>query len=124
MSHSPASQHIDRTMRISHEEVVRTAWVPIHRVRIETRTPMAVGDIKDKHHLLLNNKGKGVWPPVTGQWVQDSADGAIFFQIIDGRHEFVASLMRSRTHILVAWKSREKISDYWMEMAKFELGEK
>lgn len=92
----------DRAFRVPADHRVRVARVAAHRVRLQPHSVMAVGNVDGPWRRLLNNGDDDLWPPVTGTWTTDP-DGAAFFEVRDGRHEVVASLMRARRELLVAW---------------------
>jgi hypothetical protein len=90
----------DRTLIVSLKQIVKTDWVPLHRVRLACPAPMAVGDVERAFKRVLDRGGEnGGWPPPVGHWLVDDN----VFVIDDGRHEFVASLMHGQYEIFVAW---------------------
>lgn len=87
----------DRTLSVPPGAVVKTAYVDIWRVRLACRERMAVGDVGESYQKILQLGDRSRFPCPNGHWEGDE------FVIHDGRHEFVASLMLGKTHILVAW---------------------
>jgi len=87
----------DRAMVVPMGATVRTGYVALEQVRMLCRERMAVGDVEAAYRRLLQMGTASLFPPPNGRW-----DGGSF-EIIDGRHEFVASLMLGKTHMLVAW---------------------
>jgi hypothetical protein len=57
----------------------------------------ALGDVDRAFQRVLQLGDSSMWPCPNGHW-----DGERFV-IEDGRHEYIASLMLGRTHLLVAW---------------------
>ena len=95
---SSAAQYFDRSMRLGHAHRVSTAWIPIHRVRLDCTDRMAVGDVQNAYNKVLHNGPEcATWPCPVGWW-----DGEVFV-ISDGRHEFSARLMLGQRRIFVAW---------------------
>jgi hypothetical protein len=89
----------DRTILVAPGEVVKTGYVDVWSCRMACRERMAVGDIDRAFQRLLQLGEQSAWPCPNGHWAGDT------FVIEDGRHEYVASLMLGKTHILVAWKA-------------------
>jgi hypothetical protein len=90
----------DRSMQVQPHETVRVAWVSVDRCRLGSRMPLSPEAVEKKWRKLLVQDQAASWPPLVGHW-PDGPDGS--FQVDDGRHEFVASLMRGREEVLVAW---------------------
>lgn len=84
-------------MRVEAGHVVVTGYVEIDQVRLGCRDRMAVGDVAGAYQKLLQLGSAEQWPCPVGRWNGDR------FVIHDGRHQYVASLMLGRSHILVAW---------------------
>jgi hypothetical protein len=74
----------DRALIVQPGHIVRTAYVD-------------VGDVDRAFQRVLQLGESSMWPCPNGHW-----DGERFV-IEDGRHEYIASLMLGRTHLLVAW---------------------
>jgi hypothetical protein len=89
----------DRALRIDAGQVVRTGYVAIFDCVLACRERMAVGDVDRAYQRVLQLGEQSQWPCPNGHW--DRASGR--FVIEDGRHEYVASLMLGKTHLLVAW---------------------
>jgi hypothetical protein len=89
----------DRSLRVPPGHIVRTGYVEVFRCRLANRERMAVGDVDRAFQRLLLG-ADCQWPCPNGHW-----DGETF-TILDGRHEYVASVMLGKTHILVAWIER------------------
>lgn len=93
----------DRMLRVPAGHVVRTAYVPAHRIRLASDARMAVGDVEAAYRRRLQLGGDQPWPPPVGAWEADPDDGARQFVIHDGRHEYVAAVMLGYRTIFVAW---------------------
>lgn len=87
----------DRAFVVPPGMLVRTGYVPVHKVRLACHDRMAVGDVDRAYQKRLQLGANQPFPPPNGEWEGDT------FAIHDGRHEFVASLMLGQSHILVAW---------------------
>ena len=87
----------DRTIAVPPGHFVRTGYVAVEDVRLACRDRMTPGDVKLAYDRLLQLGDHQPWPAPRGHW-----DGSRFV-IIDGRHQFVASLMLGKTHVFVAW---------------------
>lgn len=87
----------DRTLSVRPDQVVCTAWVNIDLCSLGNRTPMSPEAVGVSHQKLLCMGDDGRWPPPVGEWQGKR------FVIHDGRHELLASLMRGRTRMFVAW---------------------
>lgn len=88
----------DRHLIVPAGKVVRTAYVPVFRCDLACRERMAVGDVDRAFQKLLQLGDSYLWPCPNGEWMESGR-----FLIKDGRHEWAASVMLGRTHILVAW---------------------
>jgi hypothetical protein len=100
----------ERSLRVEPHERVRVARVASHRVKLNLHSRMAVGDVDVAFRRQLNNGNADLWPPVTGSWRRDE-DGAVFFEVSDGRHQAVANLLLARPYLLVCWTEGE--NDDW-----------
>lgn len=87
----------DREMLVAPGQVVRTAWLPIEQCMRGSTHPLAVGDVAEKRHRLLQMGEQQPWPPVVGHWQGDR------FVIMDGNHTFVALQMLGRREVFVCW---------------------
>lgn len=87
----------DRTLSVRPDQVVQTAWVDIDLCRLGNRARMAPEAVEKKFQRLLCQGENAPWPPVVGQWEGER------FTVLDGRHEFLASLMLGRTRLFVCW---------------------
>lgn len=87
----------DRHLVVAAGKVIRTGYVDVFRCRLACRERMAVGDVDRAFQRLLQLGEQSAWPCPNGHW-----DGETFV-IADGRHEYIASVMLGKTHILVAW---------------------
>lgn len=96
----------DRGMSVPPGHTVQTAYVDIYEIRMACRERMAVGDVDRAFQKLIQLGGNSPFPSPYGRWLEDGA-----FEIIDGRHEFIASLMLGKTHILVAWIQGPRLND-------------
>lgn len=92
----------DRSLLVHRGQVVKTGYVDIFKVRLANRTPMSAGDMQLAHQRAVNLGDASAFPPPNGYW-----DGDVFV-VKDGRHEWLASVMRGRDQILVAWIEDEK----------------
>lgn len=87
----------DRSMAVPAGHIVRTGYVAVEHVTMACRDRMAPGDVKVAYELLLQMGGNQPWPSPRGHWEGER------FVVVDGRHQYVASLMLGLTHMLVAW---------------------
>ena len=87
----------DRHFAVPPGHIVRTAYVDVFGVRIACRERMAVGDVAEAFQKLLRAGCDQPFPCPNGHWEHRT------FVIDDGRHEWLASIMLGKTHILVAW---------------------
>lgn len=87
----------DRSLAVPPGHVVRTGYVAVESVTLACRERMAPGDVKAAYERLLQLGGHQPWPSPRGHWEGER------FVIVDGRHQYVASLMLGLTHVLVAW---------------------
>lgn len=94
---SPIAISEDRSVAVPPGRIIRTGYVPIDRVTLACRDRMAVGDVDRAYQRLLQLGDHQPWPSPRGHWDGDR------FVIVDGRHQYVASLMLGIEHILVAW---------------------
>lgn len=108
MSTRPVDVAEDRTLRVGPGQLVRTGYVPAHRIRLACRARMAVGDVESAYRRRLQLGDSQPWPPPVGRWEEDPEDGRRQFVITDGRHEYVAALMLGHRSILVAWLEGEE----------------
>jgi hypothetical protein len=90
-------------MVVARGQRVETAYVDVHRIRLACRHPMSVGDVDRAFQKRLQLGDRQPWPCPTGKWAEDG-----WFEIHDGRHEYIATLMLGHSHILVAWISLRK----------------
>jgi hypothetical protein len=88
---------MDRGMSVPEGHIVRTDYVQIEKIRMACRERMAVGDVDRAYQKVLQQGAGTAWPPPYGRWEGET------FLLLDGRHEFIASLMLGKTHLLVAW---------------------
>lgn len=87
----------DRSLIVKPGQQVRTGYVAIFDCVLACRERMAVGDVDRAFQRVLQLGDNSMWPCPNGHWEAGR------FVIEDGRHEFVASLMLGKSHILVAW---------------------
>lgn len=96
----------DRHVIVPPGKVMRTGYVSVFDCVLACRERMAVGDVDRAFQKLLQLGDKSQWPCPNGRWRHD-VDGKggnwEVFVIEDGRHEWMASVMLGRTHLLVAW---------------------
>lgn len=95
----------DRALVIPPGHLVRTGYVPMHRVRLGCTARMALGDLEAPYRRRLQLGASQPWPPPVGEW-EDDADGARTFVVHDGRHDVVAALCAGVRVLLVAWMER------------------
>lgn len=87
----------DRAVLVPAGKTIRTGYVWVWDCILDNRERMAVGDIDRAYQRLLQQGNSSQWPFPYGYWEEGK------FHIQDGRHEYIASLMLSKEHILVAW---------------------
>lgn len=87
----------DRSIAVPSGHVIVTGYVEIHKVRMACRDRMSFGDVKLAFEKRLQLGSKQPWPCPRGYWEDD------IFVIVDGRHEYIATLMIGHSHLLVAW---------------------
>lgn len=91
----------DRSMAIPPNHVVRTAYIDVWQVKMACRERMSFGDIKNAYEKRLQLGSDNPWPCPRGEW--EGEEGNSRFIIIDGRHEYLATLALGHQYILVAW---------------------
>ena len=94
--------YLDRSIDVPSGQVIKTDYVEIHRIKTACKERMSIGDVKVAFEKRLQMGGRQPWPCPWGYWEGD------WFVIVDGRHEFVASIMLGLSHILVAWLAERK----------------
>lgn len=87
----------DRSLIVKPGQIVRTGYVDVFQCRLACRERMAVGDVDRAYQRVLQRGEDCSWPCPNGHWEGDR------FIIEDGRHEWTASVMLGKSHILVAW---------------------
>lgn len=92
-----ASFAADRTLRVPAGKRIVTGYVDVWKCQLANRAPMAVGDVAAAHNKLLQLGDDALHPCPNGHWEGEE------FVIHDGRHEYLAAVMRGRLQILVAW---------------------
>jgi hypothetical protein len=93
----PAAFSQDRSLLVAPGQVVKTGYVDVWKCRFSCRERMAVGDLATAFQKVQQLGDQSAWPCPNGHWEGEE------FVIHDGRHEYLASLMVGRTHLLVAW---------------------
>lgn len=96
----------DRHLVVAPGVKVHTAYVSVFDCVLANRERMAVGDVDRAFQKLLQLGDNCLWPCPNGHW-RPLPFGKQFV-IEDGRHEWVASVMLGRTHILVAWLEEDR----------------
>nr|WP_315051301.1 hypothetical protein [uncultured Brevundimonas sp.] len=97
MDVTPVSQAADRSISVPPGHLVRTGYVAVGQVDMACRARMAVGDVKESYERLIQMGSHQPWPCPRGHWSGER------FVVVDGRHQFVASLMLGLEYLLVAW---------------------
>lgn len=82
-------------------KIVRTDYVSVWNVKLACRERMAAGDVAAAFEKLLQTGSNSPWPCSRGHWEGEPHKSK--FVIVDGRHEYVASIMLGKEFILVAW---------------------
>lgn len=100
---TPVAIAADRSMAVPAGHIVKTAYVPVEAIRMACRERMAVGDVDRAYQKKLQLGSQSSWPCPNGRWLNDTT-----FELHDGRHEFIATLMLGHTHLLVAWIEDEQ----------------
>lgn len=93
----PLSVFEDRSIKVPPGSLVRTGYVDVFSIRLACRERMAVGDVSAAYQKVLQLGTYEQFPCPNGYW----KDGV--FWLMDGRHQWVASVMLGKTHILVSW---------------------
>lgn len=101
MNAEPITFSEDRSIAVPPGAVIKTGYVDVFKCRLACRERMALGDVNGAFQKRLQLGSKQPWPCPRGYWEGD------VFVIVDGRHEWVASVMLGLSHILVAWISAE-----------------
>jgi hypothetical protein len=97
---SAVVQYESRSRKFGRDCIMRTAWIPIHKIRLGCDTPMGIGDLeRARDRVLHNGRDCALWPCPVGEW--DESGG--WFVIGDGRHEYLARLALGCREIFVAW---------------------
>ena len=96
-STQPVSTSADRSMTVPPGHVIKTGYVDVFKVRLAQRERMAVGDVDRAFQKRIQLGSSQPWPSPRGYW-----DGEQFV-IVDGRHEWIATVMLGHEYILVAW---------------------
>ena len=94
---------IDKHVKVPKGARVYVEYVPIDRIRLGSKKPVAIGDVNDKYQLILQNRPACIFPCPVGFWDGAQEDAASRFVIQDGRHSYIAYLMHGYESILVAW---------------------
>jgi hypothetical protein len=106
----------DRSIAVSPGHTVSTRWIDIDDARLGNRARIAVGDIDAAYRKLLCIGDRAPWPCIVGEWTTTTnpphtnaptTDAPARFTILDGRHEYIASLMMGRTKLFVAWLEKD-----------------
>jgi len=87
----------DRSISVPPGQIIRTGYVSTDLVTMACRDRMTPGDVKQAYDRLIQMGDHQPHPSPYGYWHGPR------FVIIDGRHQFISSLMLGKTHILVAW---------------------
>jgi hypothetical protein len=88
---------IDKSISVPAGSKVLTEYVHIDKIRLGCKSPMSIGDVKEKYELVKQNAPASLFPAPMGEWKEDR------FVIIDGRHTYVAYLMMGYEYVLVSW---------------------
>lgn len=88
----------DKTIAVPPGKIVKTQYVPIHDITFGCRDSMAIGDVDRAFQRLIQIAPNQPFPCPIGHWTDES------FEIVDGRHTYVAMLMLGYEYILVAWE--------------------
>jgi hypothetical protein len=87
----------DRSFVVQPGQQVAVEWIGIDLCVLGSRLPLTPEAVEKKWRKLLQQDEAASWPPLVGHWSGPR------FVIDDGRHEFVAALMRGRVRVLVCW---------------------
>jgi hypothetical protein len=87
----------DRALSVPPGHVVRTGLVDVFKVRFANRTRIAVGDFDRAFQKRLQLGVNHPFPCPNGAWEGET------FVLLDGRHEWLATVALGHSHILVAW---------------------
>lgn len=97
----------DRSIAVPPGYTVSTRWIDIDAARLGNRARIAVGDVETAYRKLVCLGDKAPWPCIVGEWSTPDRR----FTVLDGRHEYIASLMMGRTKIFVAWLEMDNIEE-------------
>ncbi len=97
MESQPVFLSEDRSIAVPQGQIIKTAYVEVFKCRLACRDRMSMGDVNGAYQKRLQLAEKQPWPCPRGHWEGDE------FVIIDGRHEWVATVMLGLPYILVAW---------------------
>lgn len=84
-------------MCVQPSQTVCARWIDIDKCKLGSRAQMAPEAVEKKFRKLLQQGECASWPPIVGHWDGDR------FQVDDGRHEYLASLMLGRAQVFVCW---------------------
>lgn len=87
----------DRSLGVPAGHFIRTGYVDVFKVRLACRERMAIGDIDRAYQKRLQSGELHPFPCPNGRWDGDT------FIILDGRHEWLATVALGHSHMLVAW---------------------
>lgn len=94
---SKAIVQIDKSISVPPGKKVVVDYVHIDKIILGSKSPMAIGDVKEKYELIKQNAPNSIFPTPIGEWKKDR------FIIIDGRHTYLGYLMNGYEYILVSW---------------------
>jgi hypothetical protein len=85
-------------MCVHEDETVCVEWIDIDLCVLGNRAPLTPEAVEKKWRAMLQNGDAIWWPPICGHWLGSR------FVVGDGRHTYVAALMRGCERVLVCWK--------------------
>jgi hypothetical protein len=77
--------------------IAKTMIIPVETAMLASKDRIAVGDVDRAYQKRLQIGSNHPWPCPIGYWQGNR------FLIVDGRHEWIATIMLGHETILVAW---------------------
>jgi hypothetical protein len=97
----PVKVSEDRSLSVPPGKIVRTGYASVWDIKLANRSRMSVGDFKTAYEKRLNCGDNAPFPCPNGYW--EGEEFTSKFIIMDGRHEWLATVALGYKYILVAW---------------------